>query len=625
MVVLDNKKYPENSSFLLWDSIEPLPMQEGHTVIFCKQFLPEGDCQNISIPELIEKDAAALKMRLLRFIGELPKKNIVGKPLIDLLMIRPSFSYWWMTVIAEKSFYKSQGFYDAMRLIVISDLISAHKPTKIEIFSNNALFIKAIRKLCKTRSVEYLKCKSQNNIIINYRKILRRFVPNLAHALYFLLKYVFIRRHFKKKSNSTSASANITFVDYLFNLDIQKSGRFASNYWSNLVQSMSNYGIKTNWLHLYVQHENIKNSEEAQRTIDKFNIDINSLRTHYCIDAEIDFFLICKVIKDFTRLVTLSCRLSKVRRSFMFESQLDLWHIFRRSWLRSLRGAVAMENCLSLNLFESVISKLPKQKLGFYLQENQPWEKALLHAWRSAGHGKIIGVAHSTVRYWDLRYFEDENCYLQKEFVRPDQIAVNGPVSKSSFIDAGYRESELIELEALRYLCLLKDTPIARQYIAGAKIRLLVCTDYIPSINDNMLSMLSAAMQDKQMKISLVIKPHPHCMINTNNYPLLPMTIESRPLGKILGEYDLVFASNITSAAVDAYCYGIPVIQILEGNLFNLSPLRGLNNVQYVRTPLELREALCNAQSLVMNRNKGVPYFYLDTDLHRWMSLITEE
>ena len=103
------------------------------------------------------------------------------------------------------------------------------------------------------------------------------------------------------------------------------------------------------------------------------------------------------------------------------------------------------------------------------------------------------------------------------------------------------------------------------------------------------------------------------------------MTIESRPLGKILGEYDLVFASNITSAAVDAYCYGIPVIQILEGNLFNLSPLRGLNNVQYVRTPLELREALCNAQSLVMNRNKGVPYFYLDTDLHRWMSLITEE
>ncbi|MBU0545449.1 MAG: carbohydrate biosynthesis protein, partial [Proteobacteria bacterium] len=83
---------------------------------------------------------------------------------------------------------------------------------------------------------------------------------------------------------------------------------------------------------------------------------------------------------------------------------------------------------------------------------------------------------------------------------------------------------------------------------------------------------------------------------------------------------DVVFTSNITSAAVDACCAGIPVVQMLDGYTFNMSPLRGLKGVMYVANPIELAKALLNAryrESLVVE-----PYFYLDGDLPRWMQLL---
>lgn len=51
-----------------------------------------------------------------------------------------------------------------------------------------------------------------------------------------------------------------------------------------------------------------------------------------------------------------------------------------------------------------------------------------------------------------------------------------------------------------------------------------------------------------------------------------------------------------------------------------MSPLRGLKGVVYVTNPMELAEALRNAQQ--DERVAPEPYFYLDRELPRWQQLL---
>jgi surface carbohydrate biosynthesis protein (TIGR04326 family) len=92
----------------------------------------------------------------------------------------------------------------------------------------------------------------------------------------------------------------------------------------------------------------------------------------------------------------------------------------------------AVSTLLQYNLMESAINMLPRQDKGIYLQENQAWEMGMIHAWKSAGHGKLVGSIHSTVRYWDLRYFYCTHSYYKKgiEALPMPEVA---PVIKALF------------------------------------------------------------------------------------------------------------------------------------------------------------------------------------------------
>ena len=71
----------------------------------------------------------------------------------------------------------------------------------------------------------------------------------------------------------------------------------------------------------------------------------------------------------------------------------------------SFFGKKLMSNLYLLNLIKTSFQRINKQKIGFYLQENMDWEFSLSWAWKRYGHGKLVGYPHSTIRFWDLRYF----------------------------------------------------------------------------------------------------------------------------------------------------------------------------------------------------------------------------
>ena len=63
-------------------------------------------------------------------------------------------------------------------------------------------------------------------------------------------------------------------------------------------------------------------------------------------------------------------------------------------------------------------------------------------------------------------------------------------------------------------------------------------------------------------------------------------------------ETDVVLASIYTSAALDAFCAGLPVITFLDPNNFNFSPLRLNPNIRFINNAEEIILSLQDEQWL---------------------------
>src|SRR3990172_7308266 len=119
-----------------------------------------------------------------------------------------------------------------------------------------------------------------------------------------------------------------------------------------------------------------------------------------------------------------------------------------------MQGPVAISNLLWIELFDVALRDLPHQKKGLYLCENQAWERAFIHAWRKYSHGQLIAVAHSTVRFWDLRYFTDPRTIRSSDknsMPQPDLIALNGKAAIDAYRSMDFPQTAFAECEALRY------------------------------------------------------------------------------------------------------------------------------------------------------------------------------
>jgi surface carbohydrate biosynthesis protein (TIGR04326 family) len=289
-------------------------------------------------------------------------------------------------------------------------------------------------------------------------------------------------------------------------------------------------------------------------------------------------------------------------------------------------GHVSIINLIWIELFDDVLKNMPYQAKGFFLCENQAWERALIYAWRKHGHGQLIGVAHSTVRFWDLRYFTDQrsrNRLGKGEMPNADHIALNGSAAISLYLNAGYKRESFVECEALRYgfLSKLKCTK-QEEASSDNTIKLLILGDYVSKSTEKMLELLETVASSVTKEFNYTIKPHPANTVDAEDYPSLSLNVVTKPLGEIMCEYDLVYSSNMSSAAVDAYCSGLPVIILLDTQTLNYSPLRGHKNVKFISTSDDLAEAL-----LSFDRKGAVDklvdeFFFLDPNLVRWRALL---
>ena len=613
----------------LWDSTVEPPENIGEVYTW-NGYLHQGSIH--SLLRYVDTHADRIRSKYLGFIHDLGEAQIHGKRLVDHLDLGDGLSLWWMSLLVEKSNWNSP-IEDYIRLIALEEIICQQKPTSLKLVSANRNLNKVVNGLCKNLEIEYIWDKPPGKSIP--LKGLREIIYGLPYPLQALagfVRYMWIRWPFRKASRPIWNVGNnsLFFCSYFFNIDpgLAEKGQFHSSVWEGLKDLMENQRLSGNWLHHYYPHKIVPDSKTAMDWAECFNQRGSQEGVHAFIDSYWSGRIILRVLKNWIRLVFMSFRLKNVKRAFFLsDSYLSLWPLMKRDWYASIRGWVSIKNLLFIELFNKALSDLPHQKKGFYLCENIAWERALIHSWRKHGHGKLIAVAHGAGRFWDLRYFNDLRVVISSKpcsLPQADLTALYGKAAVSAYREVGYPEEAIVECEALRngYLHGLESKSSLGKVGVGP-IKVLILGEYGSSGTIKMLQLLEEAVPHITVSISYTVKPHPNYYVKATDYPSLNFTVIVEPLERILNDFDVVYSAMQTSAAVDAYIIGLPVVVRLDEAGLNQSPLCGKQGVCFVSTAMELAEALqVSSQGGASNPDRE-GFYFIDPELPRWKKMLS--
>ncbi len=616
----------EVGSIVIWDIDGKIP-DGDNPVILWSSFSDSGLPNIISLPKVVEDQAEYLKHRYLEWVYDIGEARIHDKRIVDHFELMPGFSFWWMSLISHKpNYYESQHINVVIKCLAFESLyLEKFRLQNIKIVTSNVALKLLFRDFCNRSGVS-LTCEdiSSESFFSKPVLILSSIAKGVAYLLITTLRSI---KNFSFKENSWPRNLNSTVCCFDILVHLKENsfleGKFSSGYWTRLVNLLNDMGLSTTWIHTYFKHPEIKSIKEAISLIGLFNFS-NRQNYHGLIDSQISFLVICKSIRYYFQIVYHNFRLGDVSNLFNpAKSNFDFWRLFKKNWYDSFLGLHAIKNCISISVYDNVLKKMPHQAMGIYIQENQPWEIAIINAWRNAGHGKLIGVPHTTVRFWDLRYFYAPKTYskLSNSLPRPDCVALNGPVAFDMYKRNGYPVTEMVEVEALRYLHLKTRSQPKRVKVTDHK-RILVLGDNIIGSNERLIEMIYHANKNLRVSVNFVFKSHKARVFEFTSYHSENFIVSEENIFEQMNKSDVVITGNITSAAVDAYYFEIPVATLIDPKILNSSPLRDIKGVSYFSTVSELTEII--NESLYINPDEPKSYFNLNKDLFLWKKLILE-
>lgn len=612
----------------IWDVQGNPPKNLNDQVILWRSYAHSNYPNAVAIPTLIEKNAQSLRASYLSLISDISSASIKGRSLIELLKVKSDFSFWWLTYLNEKCNYsKSPHITDIIRFFAFQDWAKENNVSLIRFITTNKKLAQSVKSWCNQWNIKltlvYVNKSTPKSSI--FRRIYQAF-PHRLKAFIWLIKNSIDNWSLKGVGVQEwrKTEGKISFVNYLTNLSSKAlaSGDFESPFWPKLPDALDSNGVKTNWLHIFVKDSSLPNSKRASDAIMSFNNNKNTGQVHVTLYSFLSVSLILKTVFNWLALIKKTLFLEKELSSLSLTK--NIWPLLSEDWKNSIYGVSAMNNFLTMNLFASALSKLPVQEKGIYLQENQGWEFGLIHLWKENRHGTLIGFPHSTVRFWDLRYFFDPINYTKagsEKVPMPDKIACNGELLFNSYKDGDYPLDHLVNVESLRYLYLHNRKGKLRKVASSQGKVLLVVGDYLAANTHRQIDLLERTIGLFKGKINIIFKPHPACSIDVAKYLGLDLqVIRDQTLDQLMDKVDVVYSSAVTSAALDAYCAGLPLVTYLDGETLNMSPLRNMENVTFVSHPTELASFINNLKPQERKTNSSL--FYTDPGLPRWKNLL---
>ncbi len=535
---------------------------------------------------------------------------------------------FYASSLVEKSPFKSDAWKNALRLIVFEHELDTSEFSEFTYRGPDPAVKQSLRGLSQKRGMSF---KWQSVRLFDDSSWLRYLFKRLPlwlraqiHLFRYLLKHWSLR---KLTDPQWSSGENTLFLfSYFIHLDEERAqaGHFYSKQWEKLPQHLLASGFRLNWGHLFLTSSLIPNTQTAINWVSRFQQNSEKQGTHALLDQYLDWKILVRVLADWIYSVSFylyhlrnkSSKLDKLGQSWLLP-------LFQKDLEDSWTGPVSIQNILWSHLFDKMLGSLPKQQVGLYLMENQGWERIFLYFWRKHRHGTIIGVPHTTIRYWDLRYFDFATHKSLADLPQPDLVAVNGEHAWQMLQQSGYPMERCVSVEALRYQYLSELKPVDLQKAPKKINRLLVLGDVKSETTHRMLFELERVSNQLEEKVDIWIKPHPGNPVDLDKYPILSAVLKEKFLAELFSEVSVVMASIFTAASLDAYCAGLPVITYLDPNEFNFSPLRCHPNARFASSGEDMLRFLQDSHWLSTSPGaEPSNFFWLDEQLPRWTQLI---
>ena len=574
-----------------------------------------------SLLRMIDKNSDFIRKRYLDIHSEIVLKiskkikYLFGKSELINNLFRSSLTL-------ENSYFKSPQILDALRLIVLEKELNKINYKNLYYYGDSRIIARSIKILCKKNKTnfywkkKYLKKKIPQLNLSNY-------IPHFIKATVFLIVYAIKSWKLRAMERPiwNKGLNSIFFFSYFVHLskDFLKKGEFHSKLWESLPSELSNLKYDLNWMHMFEKTSLVPTNNLAVDYLNRFNEDRKSQGSHGLLNSyfglDIFFsawFSYCKV---YFKTFFLFRKINKLFNENLY------WPVLKNDWVNSITNTAGMQSVIWHFLFKKSMSLIPHQPLGLYLCENQGWERIFSYFWKKNGHGKLIGVAHSTISFWDLRYF-DKLCHSIVK-PKPDIIAINGPVNWKILKSAEQKMSNYEKVEALRYLYLNKLTNNLEKDKMPNIPKILILGDIIPQTTNEMLAciMPNAIINDSY---KVTFKPHPANPVNLKKYPELQSLLTDKSLYELLINVNIVITTVFTSASLDAYCSQGRVSSYLDPNSVKYSFFRGIDGANFFTSPDELINIFKKINNKLKVAQPAKSFFWLDNNLPKWKKLISD-
>jgi surface carbohydrate biosynthesis protein (TIGR04326 family) len=575
---------------LIWDK-DGLPKPSDRLIVYWKNYLQDSSEQDVSIPAWIAKNQDFVRQQYFNWVRKsyLCLKNETD--LYEKLQLSSTINYFQLTPFMEMNlFAKSPQIYSILKLIAFEAWAEEIELVSLDYDGDDELLSKTLQGFSERKRIVFSSSVPPAPTVKVFQRIglWSRFDTSaIKSPVWVILKWLkSLPLHGFNVQRWKSNIDKFTFYSYYahFSPSNASESEFESAYWGDLPNYIKSIGKLSNWIHLSPKSDGFLASVDKRFMLKKWSNEGKS-QIHVALESFFTVKIMIRTILSWYKIRSYAHAAQHILSSQRI-SDFDFWPYYTSEFKRYLSGMGLIDSLLTYELVKSSIHLSSVSQQTFYLYEGQPWEKVLNSTCVQLGQNLPIAVQHSTVRFWDLRYFQHnlelpEHTELGIYF--PRKIIVNGDLSIRML---GIRppQQELISLESLRY----KRHPSMPRGFNGVsgKISPLILGSFLPEDNDFILRLLDeVAIQ--VTGIEFTFKPHPLSI-----KPFLSNKVSIRQSnqelwGLLQGATHVLIGSS-TSAVIEVIEAEVPFSIFLPPSTVNLSPLETIDGVDFLNTPAQL-------------------------------------
>lgn len=597
-------KVESSSSVIIWIRDSPPPVDQP-VILWNSYGFAHQHPETISLPLFIEENADLVRARLMSFLDQIAKKSL-GPHGNAITEFAPSFgpSLWWMALSVFERLGDTTIPLGAKCVAV--ELLLDDRPRQSIVIESDDRHL---------RDLLYSCIVGDEKLLTKARRLLKNGVAHQFRALIALLNYVYCTtfQPSAMASDLRSRDRQLVFIDYLKNAYMDGGGGsiHSSSFWG-VVPSLSD-----NHSFCHVFPTRLTRPKVRQSLIQLQHLTDNEQCQHVLFVNPLTLKDLALILSQYLKnLRCFSSRTRELRKILVGKSGLSLWSLLDEKWADSIIGSTAISHLVTMRVADSFASKLGEGSRVYYLMENQGWEFAMVHSVSHKTNATAIGVPHSTIRFWDVRYANssEQEAGIDRSLLMPtpSRVLVNSMQARQALLTVGTSESSVKVVEAARYTYLQALTDVG----TNTNGCVLILGDFLERANDYLLSIVKDALALTGHEVDVVLKPHPNCAFTSRQLGDLAKNVRADSLSLLFPKTRLVVTTAGSSTAAEAVAVGLPVVLVPDPSTLDYSPTLPAQTLARARNATELAfhiQAHFNSP-----RHSHNPIFILDPEFTRW-------